>query len=1239
MEGQAAQEAFVRYQRTAEPAALAKVFDAVAPELLLVAAHLTRAPADAEDVVQQTFLAAIAHAQDFDPKRPLMPWLVAILARCAHRQREKSSRRVEPRDLNLPQPEDPHDAAAALEFAETIASRVAGLPAHYRIVLNLRLLHGLTPTEIAHATEVPLETVRTRLKRGLELLRQTLPAGFAGFLATFALSERGLAAVRATVLAHSSTVTAAGSVFAFIGGSMFMKTAVGFVATLVAAALMWIVWPRDAEPLVPAVSARTHSTVEATDPIEGKPETLAPPGRRGEALVAGSGTTDGQAEDAPAPSCGLRGRLLTAQRSPAAQCALRAISFDPAELFSGGMHASQASDSTPFEHSAIAGADGRFEITGLDARASFVLLAAPANLPVVIFRPECELRSGEVVDIGELVLGEGATITGRLFAEGQPVVGAQVRVAPDLPVSQEFGYRLSCLRPDLLHPDSAIMWDARGSSSGDGGLTVMELPAWVTPLWKSMGAPETVSDAEGRFRLSGVRAGAVVVTASKLGRFPKLVMPEVKPGATLDLGDLELFAAETVRGRVVGADGAPLANAEVLVGPRSLPGIDVHLLQRIGRTEAQGRFSIGGQAPREAFVAVRAQGERAWCASGPHGIGSELEIRIPKRFDLTVELRRGALEPADVRIAVRAGRPRGELLALGLAEALQTIDLRAGESRATVKGLFEGIYEVSASGGNSLDEHLSVELDSDRTVVLQLESARGVVVHVLDSSDKPLAGARVFARAAQEPAWMRSVLPEDSGIEHWSNLPLASARTDANGVARLSGLPATPLTLVASYPECSPRVLDVGAADRDVTLRLGPLGGLDLRIMRDGNPVEGSRSLEVLALGAESRAGLPIAPRRAATDARGMCSLRGLGAGRWRVSAYLPPNASSKEEEIVFSSSLDGSRSPKRRMRAVADVEILPGENVSLVMEESTARLAPGKPTISVHGRVKVNGLSRGDLVVGAFDFTRQAASGPIPMVKARTDSDGYYRIDGLGMPTESMQIQIQLRRADDDSMLAYEEIAIPPGASELEHNFNIAAGEVNGLVHDRAGRAVAKCSVHVSGHEGFGVSLHADTDAQGRFHFDLVPVGKINLQALTPGGNTVLDGLEVKSGPNPIDVTLLEYCRVAGRVNMSAIHAPAPNPIHVMIEMVDGPINYRPSSEVDRDTGRFDIQKVMAGDYNVRVWCNGTWWKHAEIVHVMPEEAESLAIEPVPDSGPTELGPSPESLTPGYPGATVGGF
>ncbi|HEX6885264.1 MAG TPA: hypothetical protein VF530_17960, partial [Planctomycetota bacterium] len=53
---------FAEFRRTGAPAALAEVYDLVAPELLRLALHLARDPAAAEDALQATFVVAIEEA-------------------------------------------------------------------------------------------------------------------------------------------------------------------------------------------------------------------------------------------------------------------------------------------------------------------------------------------------------------------------------------------------------------------------------------------------------------------------------------------------------------------------------------------------------------------------------------------------------------------------------------------------------------------------------------------------------------------------------------------------------------------------------------------------------------------------------------------------------------------------------------------------------------------------------------------------------------------------------------------------------------------------------------------------------------------------------------------------------------------------------------------------------------------------------------------------------------------------
>ncbi|HVS17117.1 MAG TPA: sigma factor, partial [Planctomycetota bacterium] len=87
---------FIEFRDSGSTPAMARVFDRAAPELLLVAGHLSREAGAAEDLVQGTLLAAIEQRAQFDPARRLMPWLLGILVNLNRSDRRR------PRTLSVP---------------------------------------------------------------------------------------------------------------------------------------------------------------------------------------------------------------------------------------------------------------------------------------------------------------------------------------------------------------------------------------------------------------------------------------------------------------------------------------------------------------------------------------------------------------------------------------------------------------------------------------------------------------------------------------------------------------------------------------------------------------------------------------------------------------------------------------------------------------------------------------------------------------------------------------------------------------------------------------------------------------------------------------------------------------------------------------------------------------------------------------------------------------------------------
>src|SRR5690606_1393448 len=145
----------------------------------------------------------------------------------------------------------PVESAVELESEELLAAvtaAIARLPAAYRSTLNFRLVHGLQPTEIAHALGLSPSTVRSQLRRGLELLRRQLPRSLVLPTVLTASASDGLAAVRAHVLGalpRPTTAVVSSSSPAAIGmvGILLMKKSLlTVVFVLCAAAVLGVTW-------------------------------------------------------------------------------------------------------------------------------------------------------------------------------------------------------------------------------------------------------------------------------------------------------------------------------------------------------------------------------------------------------------------------------------------------------------------------------------------------------------------------------------------------------------------------------------------------------------------------------------------------------------------------------------------------------------------------------------------------------------------------------------------------------------------------------------------------------------------------------------------------------------------------------------------------------------------------------------------------------------------------------------
>lgn len=166
--------------RAAPGAALGALYDRYARVVYGLAHSMLASATEAEDLTQDVFL-ALCGENRYDPARgSLTAFLVAMTRSRAIdrlRARGRTQRLFDPTDEPLARavsPSRPADEVSLLQCAARVREAVAGLPEDQRRVLELAYYRGLSQTEIADETGLPLGTVKTWTRKGLLALRARL---------------------------------------------------------------------------------------------------------------------------------------------------------------------------------------------------------------------------------------------------------------------------------------------------------------------------------------------------------------------------------------------------------------------------------------------------------------------------------------------------------------------------------------------------------------------------------------------------------------------------------------------------------------------------------------------------------------------------------------------------------------------------------------------------------------------------------------------------------------------------------------------------------------------------------------------------------------------------------------------------------------------------------------------------------------------------------------------------------
>lgn len=386
-----------------------------------LAQALLRDPAAAEDVVQDSLIKAWRRGPD--DSRSLAPWLARVVRNSVF-NRVRGVRRRERHEARSdgPRPEaSPPETAERLELQRRVLEAVASIDEPLRTTLVLRYFEGRTSAEIAQLQGVPAGTVRWRLTRALDALRERLDERHGPRTAWSALLAP---------IAHLPEPATAAAGAAATSGVLLMSLASKWVLSLVALSLAGAVWwmVRDAESGVATEGVAASVQVEARSAPADAP--AAPPKLDSAHAERASVEVDSPrpAEVAPAPAA-------ASEEVIASRIAARFVDEHGAPWSAVEVTlAPRAAFSKLATVRAVSDLDGRAELVWMLApggyRAAYRISARRSGCASVALTGVIE--PGAETTLGDIVLGPAARIVGRVVDErGAPLPEITVGLSSD----------------------------------------------------------------------------------------------------------------------------------------------------------------------------------------------------------------------------------------------------------------------------------------------------------------------------------------------------------------------------------------------------------------------------------------------------------------------------------------------------------------------------------------------------------------------------------------------------------------------------------------------------------------------------------------------------------------------------------------------------------------------------------------------------------------------------------------
>lgn len=1049
---------------------------------------------EAEEVVQQAWVAASRRPEASEHRA----WLARLATNLAHNLRRTTVRRQR-RERAAARPERVPSAAQVAEREETrrrIVEAALALEEPYRSTVLLRYFEDLMPSAIARELGLPSATVRTRLRRGLEKLRERLDRehggdrrGWATALLPLAgdLRSAGVSIGAATALGWIATFLAAAGVIA--GGFLFFQRSQAPTA-------------EEGPDLLASASRGEGVLREAPggDPLTPRIAVDVPPMVDRDGLVS------------------FAGRLLDShgQKLPGARVVCVCVDLEGTWLRGTDPLESATRSLAVRTVEGRADATGRFELTGLPPQGLYALHLGPDSAHPTVRLVEQSPAPGERVELGELRLLPSARIDGRVMTRsGDPVAGALV-VGLDLPSASLGLVPLPGLRQATL-----LVWPERG--------LVLGLHRLLGGLLEALPLPVTTTRDDGGFELRGLPPGQTSIVVQSATQ-PTLVRGGLRLRARekKEVGTLRLPRGHRVAGVVRDADGKPVPDAEVWVAPIGLTG-GPGFARRSTRSDPQGRFAVDGLPRARCRLVVRRGPGESWTIGSPRRRSESMEVVLPARFELGLRVVSGGGRPLEgLRFKLLQGEARGELALGGFAEGIR-LDGRLedrGEGSWTLRALEAGRYTLLVQADHHVIGHAVFTLPRKEPLRVELAPSTAFTIVVRDAEGRPVAGAAVHAQSSPA-AWQASMLPRYSIIPRWRRYPIFAGRTATDGRLSVTAAAAGEVLLTIAHPRLGRHVRRTKLPRTQLEIQLPRPGALAGVLSEGGEMPPPGKWLIVVERRRKDTNYLEM-PRTSTLDARGRFRATGLVPGEYRIEAQC---------------GFGGVRSPGTlygwfdrdplELLSFADVgcTVASGAVAEVELDASPRVAKVGEGAARVAGRVLLDGRPARGLVPRFGSFFDMRAADPV-------DAAGRFDL-GLLKPG---RLELEL---EEGRTTPWRRVYDLQAGQDLDVVVELWTGGVTGVVFGPDG-APARTRVFASARDPktgarLGASSLVETDAQGRFRLERLPEG--------PWLVAVQD-VEIGRGAQPVQVergevtsnVLIQLSRVftiAGRVVTKGLAGP----------------------------------------------------------------------------------------------------